>query len=59
MATIETAHANDWLDLHSLIDEYFTHYDSYIFRGQADANWLVESTLTRAFKKLLIRPNEI
>jgi hypothetical protein len=52
MATIETAHANDWPDLHSLLDEYFTHYDGYIFRGQADAQWSVDSTLTRALARL-------
>lgn len=47
MATIEYASADNWLELSSLIDDYFTHYNNYIFRGQADTEWKLESTLTR------------
>lgn len=51
MATIEYPSAKNWFDLHLLIDDYFTHYNGYIFRGQADAEWRLESTLTRALNK--------
>lgn len=51
MAIIETVAAHHWHDLHSQIDEYFTHYEGYIFRGQADSQWRLESSLTRAIRK--------
>ena len=51
MATIEREYVDEWLDLSLRIDDYFTHYNNYIFRGQADAEWKLESTLTRAIKK--------
>ena len=47
MATIEYEEIDNWLDLSSTIDDYFTHYNNYIFRGQADANWKLETTLAR------------
>lgn len=50
MATVEHAHADNWLDLTLLIDDYFTHYNDYIFRGQADADWKLEPSITRALK---------
>lgn len=50
MATIETVETTHWHDLHLQIDEYFTHYDGYIFRGQADSEWHLESSLTRALR---------
>lgn len=58
-AVFETAHTASWPDLHSLVDEYFTHYDSYIFRGQADAEWLVDSTLTRAMRRIGVESEQI
>lgn len=51
MATFETESCENWHDLHLRIDDYFTHYDGYIFRGQADADWHLESSLTRAISK--------
>lgn len=51
MATVEFESRENWQDLHLLIDDYFTHYNGYIFRGQADAKWSLESTLTRAIRK--------
>lgn len=50
MATIEREYRKNWHDLHLLIDDYFTHYNSYVFRGQADADWSLESSLTRAVR---------
>ncbi len=58
-AVFETAHVTSWLDLHSLVDEYFTHYDAYVFRGQADSDWLVDSTLTRAFRRIGVPSEQI
>lgn len=42
---------NNWESLVSIIDEYFKHFNGYIFRGQADAEWKLETTLARAIKK--------
>ncbi|MGZ8916278.1 MAG: FRG domain-containing protein [Methylobacter sp.] len=50
MAIFETVKCDNWHDLHLQIDDYFTHYDGYIFRGQADAEWQLESSLTRAIR---------
>lgn len=50
MATFETVSCENWHDLHLQIDDYFTHYDGYIFRGQADFDWKFESGLTRAMR---------
>ena len=58
-AVFETAHTASWPDLHSLIDECFTHYHSYIYRGQADAEWLVDSTLTRAMRRIGVESEQI
>jgi len=51
MANFEIESRENWGELHRLIDEYFTHYNGYIFRGQADAAWSLESSLTRAIRK--------
>lgn len=51
MATTEHVEVSNWHDLHLQIDEYFTHYDGYIFRGQADSTWRLESSLTRAIRR--------
>jgi len=51
MATIEYVETSDWLNLSCTIDEYFTHYNNYIFRGHADADWKLESTLARVVNK--------
>lgn len=51
MADIETESRENWHDLRLLLDDYFTHYNGYIFRGQADAMWPLESTLTRALRR--------
>jgi hypothetical protein len=50
MATIEHEHVSNWLELTLLIDGYFTHYNDYIFRGQADSDWKLEPSITRALK---------
>ena len=50
MANFETVSCENWHELHLQIDDYFTHYDGYIFRGQADFDWKLESSLTRAMR---------
>lgn len=51
MATIEYEEIDNWFELSSTIDDKFTHFNNYIFRGQADAKWKLESTLARSLKK--------
>src|SRR5687767_10359151 len=51
MATVEYEEVSDWGSLATTVDDYFKHFNNYVFRGQADAVWKLESTLTRAFKK--------
>jgi len=51
MQNIEIESADSLLSLFMLIDEYFTHFDEYIFRGQADINWKLETSLARAINK--------
>jgi hypothetical protein len=58
MATTESYEEDDWQNLSFRIDEIFTHYNNYIFRGQADADWKLESTLDRALKVIYKKPSE-
>ncbi|NOR69430.1 MAG: FRG domain-containing protein [Methylomarinum sp.] len=51
MATIETEHIKNWEDLSLLINDYFTHFNNYVFRGQGCESWLLEPTLSRALKQ--------
>jgi hypothetical protein len=51
MAKIITEKIDNWFDLTLRIDDYFTHSKGYIFRGQADAEWRLESTLARAIRQ--------
>ena len=51
MAIIEEDHIEHWFDLTLRIDEYFSHWPNYIFRGQADAEWPLEPTLSRRIKE--------
>lgn len=57
MATIEYEYAGTWLELALLVDKYFTHYNDYIFRGQANADWKLEPSIVRATKDLY--PNKL
>lgn len=52
MAIFEDLSCETWHELHLQIDDYFTHYDGYIFRGQADADWQLVSSLTRAIRAI-------
>jgi hypothetical protein len=43
---------DDWDNLRYKINTYFAHWPEYIFRGQAQEDWLLESTLSRALKNI-------
>ena len=47
-----------WQELTFTIDDHFTHYNNYIYRGQADADWKLESTLARALRDNYRKPSK-
>jgi len=49
---IEYVEVDDWDNLRYTINKYFAHWPNYIFRGQGQDNWFLETTLSRALKKL-------
>ena len=49
-ANIEINDVKTWLELHHVIDEYFTHFNFYVYRGQAQEEWVLEPTLTKMLK---------
>lgn len=49
---IEIERVDDWDNLRYKINRYFAYWPNYVFRGQAQHDWLLESTLTRALKKV-------
>lgn len=52
MPKIKEVHFDTWSSLSDYIDCNYTYFKAYIFRGQADAEWKLESTLARALKKI-------
>jgi hypothetical protein len=48
--TIEEQNAETWEELLFLINDSFTLYPDYIFRGQSQDNWKIESSLTRLLR---------
>jgi hypothetical protein len=52
MKKIEIKEFSSWSQLKSFIDGTFAFYSNYVFRGHAEYNWKLESTLTRAIKNL-------
>lgn len=48
---IEKTTVKTWQQLISIVNEYAI-YPDYIFRGQAQNDWLLESTLSRVLKKI-------
>ncbi|MBC7936284.1 MAG: FRG domain-containing protein [Rhizobacter sp.] len=53
-SNIDKDEVYDWTNLDWKINQ-FAHWPEYIFRGQAQDNWLLESTLSRALKKVKAR----
>lgn len=56
MADIVIKELKSFKELSEFINEKFTHFNSYIFRGHADADWKLESTLARSLNRTY--PNE-
>lgn len=54
---MEEVFFDDWNDLRIYISEEFSKPLGYIFRGQADSEWMLESTLTRLIKNLPTESN--
>ncbi|MFC7356695.1 FRG domain-containing protein [Jejudonia soesokkakensis] len=54
MTKIHKKHFNSWDELSKFIDDTFTFFNRFCFRGHADANWNLESTLTRAVNKKML-----
>lgn len=58
MTDIEKEKVDDWESLVTTLDGNFKHFNGYIFRGQADAEWKLESTLSRALKSTSLKSKE-
>jgi hypothetical protein len=52
ISNIEVEKVDDWDNLRYTVNKYFAHWPEYIFRGQAQDNWPLESNLTRALRKI-------
>jgi len=48
MAKISETKVENWNELSDYIDNSFTYFNDYIFRGHTNDNWELESTFTRA-----------
>jgi hypothetical protein len=51
-SNIEVIDVEDWDNLRYTINKYFAHWPQYIFRGQAQENWPLETTLARALREI-------
>lgn len=51
MSNIGVQHFYSLAEIVEYIDNIYKYRNSFVFRGQADKEWLIESTLTRALKK--------
>jgi len=58
-SNIEYINVDDWTNLRYTINKYFAHWPEYIFRGQSQDDWLLESTLSRTLKKIKNKDKEI
>ena len=47
MKEVDEVEASDWQHLKELMTSNFSHQYQYVFRGQRDSSWKLESTLTR------------
>jgi hypothetical protein len=44
---VKTIELTSWKKFYNLIEEEFSNKPAYIFRGQSDATWKIESSLDR------------
>ena len=51
MAEIITKQFDSWNKLSKFIDDTFTYFKGFSFRGHADSNWNLESTLARVLNR--------
>jgi hypothetical protein len=51
-SNIEQITVDDWDNLLANINDLVADWPAYIFRGQASSDWLLESTLSRALKRI-------
>ena len=58
MSSIEKETVESWESLVTTLDDTFKHFNGYIFRGQADTEWKLESTLARALKETPLKNKE-
>lgn len=42
----------DWINFRDFIDKYFLNFDHYIWRGQGNEKWKLETTLSRLYTKV-------
>lgn len=54
---IRTIRMKTWRDFDDHIKSQHLHNDTYVYRGQADAKWVVESTLDRWERRFPTKPN--
>ncbi|CAD73638.1 hypothetical protein RB4201 [Rhodopirellula baltica SH 1] len=54
---VQTRTLDSWKDFYALIADDLSNKPAYIFRGQADADWLVDSSLDRLEKRFPTKPN--
>jgi hypothetical protein len=54
---VQTIQLDSWNQFYTLIADEFANAPAYVFRGQADAEWLVESSLDRLEKRFRTKPN--
>ena len=52
MIKIETNKFDSWNSISNFIDDNFAYFNNFRFRGHSDANWKLESTLTRAINRI-------
>lgn len=55
MAKIITNEFKTWKELSNFIDNNFTHFTDFLFRGHAETEWKLESTLAREINELKAR----
>lgn len=59
MAKIEHRKFKNSKELIEFINSTFTHYNNFIFRGHADANWKLESSLARTLNSVYPKRKDI